>query len=121
MITALDFPADPHEQIQYRFLALALENERPDQFAALTAQYNQMYKRVADALARFNDLNNATPATEPDISNAIAGYQYVQSEIKDAVSLPRPHRRHEQGGGDAGSRRAGGGRPGKKSPGRSDQ
>jgi len=84
MITNLDFPADPNEQIQYRFLKLALENERPDQLSDLTKQYNQMYGRVTDALARYNSLNGNKPSTEEELSAAIAGYQAVQSEINEA-------------------------------------
>ena len=87
MITNLDFPADPHDQIQYRFLALALERERPDQLAQITAQYNQTYNRVADALSRFNALNSSTPTADADITAAVTGYQYVQSEIKDAAAF----------------------------------
>jgi DNA repair exonuclease SbcCD ATPase subunit len=84
MITDLDVPADPNGQIQYRFVALALGNERPDQLGTLTGQYNEMYGRVSDALARYNALNKVTPTTDADVGNGIAGYQYVQSEIKNA-------------------------------------
>jgi uncharacterized membrane protein YgcG len=87
MITNLDFPVDPNEQIQYRFLALALQKERPAQLADITAQYKQMYNRVPDALSRFNALNTTTPATEADMAAAISGYQYVQSEIKEAAGF----------------------------------
>src|SRR5206468_6708840 len=41
MITNLDFPEDPRQQIQYRFVALALENERPKQLEEITARYRQ--------------------------------------------------------------------------------
>src|SRR3954467_13410969 len=43
-----------------------------------------MYRRVSDALARYNALNNATPQTDEEIGQAIAGYQYVQTEINNA-------------------------------------
>ena len=87
MITNLDYPADPREQIQYRFLALALEKERPDQLGTITTQYKQMYARVADALTRYNALNDAKPVAEADLSSAIAGYQAVQAEVNDAAAF----------------------------------
>ncbi|MEO8287136.1 MAG: TPM domain-containing protein [Chloroflexota bacterium] len=87
MITDLDFPADPREQLQYRFLALALSNERPDQLATITSQYNEMYRRVSDALARYNELNKSAPTTEQGIADSIAQYQYVQAEINNASAF----------------------------------
>ena len=84
MITDLDFPDDPQRQIQYRFLALSLEKERPEQLANITAQYEQIYDRLVPALATFNTLNQSTPATEQELTNAIAGYQQVQSEVRYA-------------------------------------
>ncbi|HUP27777.1 MAG TPA: hypothetical protein VM409_05025, partial [Chloroflexia bacterium] len=84
MITDLDYPVDPSEQIQYRFLALSLEKERPEQLAGITAQYRQIYDKVAAALAEFNTLNESKPATEQELSAAIARYQLVQTEIRNA-------------------------------------
>lgn len=87
MITDLDFPANPQEQLQYRFVALALQNERPDQLAALNTQYAEIYHRVSDALARYNSLNTNTFATEQAKQDAIGQYQYVQGEINNASSF----------------------------------
>lgn len=84
MITNLDFPVDPNEQITYRFLALTLERERPQQLADIRAQYDAMYDHVAEALARYNATNKGTYTTEQAMTSAIAQYQGVQTEIKAA-------------------------------------
>jgi hypothetical protein len=84
MITSLDFPADPNEQIQYRFLALALGRERPQQLAQLTAQYRTIYTSMSDALARFDLLNERTFNTEEALTQGIAEYQWVQATYKNA-------------------------------------
>jgi hypothetical protein len=84
MITSLDFPADPNEQIQYRFLALALGRERPEQLAQLTKQYRTIYGSLSDALARYNQLNERTFNTEQELTQGIAEYQWVQSTFKNA-------------------------------------
>lgn len=84
MITNLDFPADPNEQIQYRFLALALANERPQQLANVTGQYKAIYARLSDALARYNVLNGRQFTTEQDLAWGIAEYQQVQATVKEA-------------------------------------
>ncbi|HYO50555.1 MAG TPA: TPM domain-containing protein, partial [Chloroflexia bacterium] len=87
MITNLDFPADPTEQIQYRFLALALERERPAQLADVTKRYREVYGRVSDALALYNNLNQGKPATEQELTAAIAQYQSVQATIQEASTF----------------------------------
>jgi uncharacterized membrane protein YgcG len=87
MITDLDFPADPAEQIQYRFLALALERERPAQLADVTKRYREVYGRVSEALALYNTLNQAKPATEQELTAAIAQYQSVQATIQEASAF----------------------------------
>ncbi|HYP20618.1 MAG TPA: hypothetical protein VEY08_11135, partial [Chloroflexia bacterium] len=87
MITNLDFPADPAEQIQYRFLALALERERPAQLADVTKRYREVYGRVSDALALYNNLNQGKPATEQELTAAIAQYQSVQAIIQEASTF----------------------------------
>lgn len=84
MITSLDFPAEPNEQIQYRFLALALGRERPQQLAQLTAQYKMIYASMSDALARFDLLNERTFNTEEELTQGIAEYQWVQATYKNA-------------------------------------
>lgn len=84
MITDLDYPSDPGEQIQYRFLALALGNERPKQLADITAQYEQIYDRLTEALATYNRLNQSTLSTEQELADGIAQYQKVQSEVRYA-------------------------------------
>jgi uncharacterized membrane protein YgcG len=84
MITDLDFPPNPEEQLQYRFLALSLGQERPDQLADITRQYRQMYDRVAHALALYNDLGQRQFTTEEELSWAIAQYQTVQNEVRAA-------------------------------------
>ncbi len=84
MITNLDFPVDPNEQITYRFLALTLERERPQQLAEIRAQYDAMYDRVAEALARYDTANKGTYTTEQEMTSAIAQYQGIQTEIKAA-------------------------------------
>jgi uncharacterized membrane protein YgcG len=84
MITSLDFPADPNEQIQYRFLALALGRERPQQLAQLTSQYKTIYASMSDALARFDLLNERTFNTEEELTQGIAEYQWVQATYKNA-------------------------------------
>src|SRR5688500_11059045 len=84
MITDLDYPDDPNRQIQYRFLALALQDERPQQLAEITAQYEQIYDRLVPALATYNRLNLANPTTEQELTSAIAEYQHVQSEVRYA-------------------------------------
>ncbi len=89
MITNLDFPPDPHDQIQYKFLALALENERPQQLAQITTVYHQIYQRLSDALALFNSLNQTPHTDEANINAAIAQYQPVQSEVKAADAFLR--------------------------------
>jgi hypothetical protein len=83
MITSLDFPADPNEQIQYRFLALALSRERPEQLAQLTAQYNTIYASLKDALTRYDALNERTYNTEQELTQGIAEYQWVQETYKN--------------------------------------
>ncbi|HYP42243.1 MAG TPA: TPM domain-containing protein, partial [Chloroflexia bacterium] len=87
MITDLDFPADPAEQIQYRFLALALERERPAQLADITKRYKEVYGRVSDALELYNTLNQAKPATEQELTAAITQYQSVQATIQEASAF----------------------------------
>jgi uncharacterized membrane protein YgcG len=87
MITDLDFPADPAEQIQYRFLALALERERPAQLADVTKRYKEVYGRVSGALELYNTLNQAKPATEQELTTAIAQYQSVQATIREATAF----------------------------------
>jgi uncharacterized membrane protein YgcG len=84
MITNLEFPVDPNEQITYRFLALTLERERPQQLAEIRAKYDSMYDRVAEALARYDAANKGTYTTEQEMTSAIAQYQGVQMEIKAA-------------------------------------
>lgn len=84
MITNLEFPADPNEQIQYRFLALALAKERPQQLANITGQYKAIYSRLADALARYNVLNERQFTTEQDLTIGIAEYGQVQATVKEA-------------------------------------
>lgn len=84
MITNLEFPGDPNEQIQYRFLALALANERPQQLANITGQYKALYARLSDALARYNALNERQPNTEQELTTGIAEYQQVQATVKEA-------------------------------------
>src|SRR5262249_32747267 len=87
MITNLDFPADPTRQLQYRFVSLALQKERPAQLASITTQYNRTYKIVADALSHYNTLNSSTPTTAEGMTAAIAGYQAVQSQIQQATNF----------------------------------
>jgi chromosome segregation ATPase len=87
MITGLSFPEDPREQLQYRFLALALANERPDELARITARYNETYKHVADALTSFTALNQAKYTTEQQMADAISGYQQVQANINLASTF----------------------------------
>ncbi len=87
MITDLDFPADPNEQLQYRFLALALGNERPDELAKLQASYHAMYDRVSAALANYNAANEAKYTTEEELTAGIAQYQSVQTEINAAATF----------------------------------
>jgi len=89
MITDLDFPADPRGQIQYRFLALSLERERPEQLAQITEQYRQQYERVSQALQLYNNLSQSRPATEEQLTAAIAQYQQVQTEVKNAGEFLR--------------------------------
>jgi hypothetical protein len=84
MITDLDFPVDPREQIQFRFLALALEHERPEELAQVEQQYNQMRQRVAKALDRYDDINVAALKTEDEMKRGISDYQGIQTEIKAA-------------------------------------
>lgn len=84
MITDLDFPADPQQQIQYRFLDLALASERPQQLAAITGRYEQVYQQVSNAETQFSSLNQATYNTEQELMQGIAGYQGVQKAISDA-------------------------------------
>lgn len=84
MITSLDFPADPNEQIQYRFLALGLSRERPEQLAQLTQQYNTIYDSLEEALTRYNSLNERTYNTEQDLTQGIGEYQWVQATYKNA-------------------------------------
>ena len=84
MITNLDLPVDPNEQITYRFLALALERERPQQLADLRKQYQGVYDRMEAALARYEATNNGTYTTEKEMTDAISQYQWVQSEVKSA-------------------------------------
>lgn len=87
MITDLEFPADPAEQLQFRFLALALGNERQEELAQLQAHYREMYNRVSAALARYNAANEARYATEEELTAGIAQYQTVQSEINAAATF----------------------------------
>lgn len=84
MITNLEFPADPNEQIQYRFLALALAKERPQQLANITGQYKAIYLRLADALARYNVLNERQFTTEQELTAGVAEYGQVQATVKEA-------------------------------------
>lgn len=84
MITDLDFPANPGEQLQYRFLALALQTERPQQLAQITGQYQAIYKRIADALGQYDLLNKATPTTDEQLTAAIGQYQTVQGTVQEA-------------------------------------
>ena len=87
MITDLDFPVDPNQQLQYRFLALALEKERPQQLADITTQYGQVYQQVSNALLQFNSLNQGTYNTEQEMTQGLAGYQAVQKAISDAKAF----------------------------------
>ena len=87
MITDLDFPADPAEQLQYRFLALVLGNERPEELAQLQGRYREMYDRVSGALARYNAANGAKYTTEEEITAGIGQYQGIQSEINLAATF----------------------------------
>jgi uncharacterized membrane protein YgcG len=87
MITGLSFPEDPHEQLQYRFLALALADEHPDELAQITARYNETYRHVADALTNFTALNQAKYTTEQQMADAISGYQQVQANINVASTF----------------------------------
>ncbi len=87
MITGLSFPEDPHEQLQYRFLTLALADERPDELAQITARYNETYRHVADALTSFTALNQAKYTTEQQMADAISGYQQVQANINVASNF----------------------------------
>lgn len=87
MITGLDFPADPNEQIQYRFLALALGRERPEQLDQLTKQYRTIYASLSDALARYDALNKRTFDTEEELAKGIAEYQWVQSTFKNGADF----------------------------------
>ncbi|MGA7732564.1 MAG: hypothetical protein WCD37_14990, partial [Chloroflexia bacterium] len=87
MITDLDFPADPAEQLQYRFLALVLGNERPEELAQLQGRYREMYDRVSGALARYNAANSAKHTTEEEITAGIGQYQGIQSEINLAATF----------------------------------
>ncbi|HEX8600972.1 MAG TPA: hypothetical protein VF952_20930 [Chloroflexia bacterium] len=84
MITSLDFPADPNEQIQYRFLALALGRERPEQLAQLTTQYRTIYASLSEAITRFDQLNERPYNTEQELTQGIAEYQWVQATFKNA-------------------------------------
>jgi uncharacterized membrane protein YgcG len=84
MITDLDLPADPNEQLQFRFLALTLENKRPEELARITDDYEQRYRSVSEALARYNTLNEGRYTTEEEMTQAIAGYQGVQNTIRNA-------------------------------------
>lgn len=84
MITSLDFPADPSEQIQYRFLALALAQERPKQLADLTAEYGAVHTRLAEALSRFDEVSSKQHTTELELTAAVAEYQWVQGRVKEA-------------------------------------
>ncbi len=84
MITGLDFPPNPEEQLQYRFLALSLGQERADQLAEITRQYRQLYDRLSHALALYNDLGQRRFTTEEELSWAIAQYQFVQNEVRAA-------------------------------------
>lgn len=95
MLTNLDFPADPNSQIQYRFLALALSTERPQELQQITSQYHAVYTKLADALARFNTISERQITTEPDITQAIAEYQYIQGIAKEATDFIQ--RMDEQG------------------------
>ncbi len=87
MITNLDFPPDPKEQIQYKFIALALQNERPQQLAQINSQYREVYNRLANALTIFNNLNSTPHNSDQEITSAIAQYQQVQSEVKGAEAF----------------------------------
>jgi hypothetical protein len=87
MITDLDFPADPAEQLQYRFLALVLGNERPEELAQLQGRYHEMYGRVSGALARYNAANSAKYTTEEEMTAGIGQYQGIQSEINLAATF----------------------------------
>jgi hypothetical protein len=89
LITDLDFPADPRGQIQYRFLVLSLESERPEQLTQITEQYRQQYERVSQALQLYNNLSQGRPATEEQLTAAIAQYQQVQTEVKNAGEFLR--------------------------------
>jgi hypothetical protein len=84
MITDLDFPADPNEQIQYGFLVLSLGPERPQELAQITEQYRGYYRRVSEALALFNGLENGKYTTEEEMTRALTQYQQVQAIIKEA-------------------------------------
>jgi uncharacterized membrane protein YgcG len=84
MLTDLSFPADPNEQLEYRFVALTLQNERPQDLEQINADYRSMYNRVAAALEQFNALNQSNPTTEQAMTDAIAQYQQVQSEVQGA-------------------------------------
>ena len=87
MLTDLHFPADPNEQLEYRFVALTLRDERPEELARIDADYRTMYTRVAGALERFNALNESKPATEQQMTDAIAQYQQVQSDVSAATGF----------------------------------
>lgn len=87
MITDLDFPPDPGEQIGYRFLALSLETERPERLAEITAQYRVMYGRVGQALALYNSLNEGTYTTEAQMQAALSQHQQVQADVQSAQAF----------------------------------
>lgn len=87
MITDLEFPADPAEQLQYRFLALALGNERPEELSQLRARYGEMYQRVSGALARYDAVNQAKYTTDEELTSGIAQYQGIQNDINAAATF----------------------------------
>jgi uncharacterized membrane protein YgcG len=87
MLTDLHFPADPNEQLEYRFVALTLRDERPEELARIDGDYRTMYERVAGALEQFNALNESKPTTEPAMTDAIAQYQRVQADVNAATGF----------------------------------
>jgi uncharacterized membrane protein YgcG len=91
MLTSLDFPENPEEQIQYRFLELALEKERPEQLAQIRAEYDTRHNRLEEALGLYNKLEKEREqnvyTNDQQLMAAIAQYQDVQAAAQESSAF----------------------------------
>jgi hypothetical protein len=84
MISDLEFPADPEDSIQYKFLRMELEHNHPELLAEITSKYHEAYKCLSNALDTYSGIAEQHPTTDEQMDDLVDRFKDVQQAAKEA-------------------------------------